>query len=339
MNFNSIKNSGRACLKGVRWKSSSQMFEINLLRWSASLSEQVEKGTYKSKGFNNFTINERGKTRKIQSVHISERCVQKALCVELKPILLPKLAYDNSASIKGKGTEFAINRMKCHLDRHFRKHGKKGGILIMDFKNYFGSISHEILLKKLREDIKDDKIYNLCAMFINNFDGDYGIGLGSEISQICAVYYPNSLDKLIKEELKMKGSGRYMDDSYLIHEDIDYLKECLEKIKVECDKLKLTLNPKRTRIISFGDNCEYLKKRIYMTNQGKIVMRLTRKNITKTRQKLKKQKKMLSDGIIDKETIKQSYKCWRGYADKYDTYLTTTNMDELYREIVGGENE
>lgn len=135
--FANLMEAAHACGNGVRWKASVQAFDITRLRQCARLKKQLENGTYRSKGFHEFTINERGKARRIQSVHISERCVQKSLCNNvMKPTIVPKLVYDNAASLKGKGTEFALNRLKCHLERHYRKHGLKGGILTMDFKNY-----------------------------------------------------------------------------------------------------------------------------------------------------------------------------------------------------------
>lgn len=48
---------------------------------------------------------------------------------------------------------------------------------------------------------------------------------------------PNRLDHVIKQELGIKGYGRYMDDGYLIHEDTAYLEKCLEQIKEVCAEL------------------------------------------------------------------------------------------------------
>lgn len=52
---------------------------------------------YKSGGFYEFTIMERGKLRHIKSVHISERVVQKCLCdYSLTPMLSRTFIYDIS---------------------------------------------------------------------------------------------------------------------------------------------------------------------------------------------------------------------------------------------------
>lgn len=333
-NFGNLLEAAHDCGNGVRWKASVQAFDITQLRQCAKLKKELDKGVYKSRGFHEFEINERGKKRRIQSVHITERTVQKALCNKvMKPVIVPKLIYDNSASLRGKGTEFALNRLKCHLERHYRKHGRKGGILTIDFKNYFGSINHEKLLGLLDETFEDKEVFSFLKQFVTAFDE--GLGLGSEISQISAIYLPNSIDHMIKEKLHIKGYGRYMDDSYLIHEDIDYLRYCLKEIRKACSKLGIEINDKRTKITPLNKGFVYLKKRVYLQENGRVSMRLSRKNITARRRKLVTQKKKLDAGEMTLGTITQSYQSWRGYAQKYDTYNTLKNMDKPFFSLFG----
>jgi RNA-directed DNA polymerase len=332
--YRNLLDAAHQCGNGVRWKCSVQTFEINRLRWCSNLQKALKDGSYKSKGFNEFYINERGKMRRIQSVHISERTVQKSLCNNvMKPKIVPKLIYDNSASLKGKGTDFALNRLKCHLERHYRKHGRKGGVLTIDFKNYFASIDHEKLLALLQKEFPDEGVYNFLSQFVTAFDE--GLGLGSEISQISAIYLPNEVDHYIKERLHIKGYGRYMDDSYLIHEDIEYLKYCLTQIEKILDRLGITLNRNRTRITPLTQSFIFLKKRVHLEANGSVTFRLTRKNITARRRKMKKLKHKLDEGKISMDAIRQSYQSWRGYAEKYNTHNTLRNMDKLYFELYG----
>ena len=332
--YRNLLEAAHQCGNGVRWKSSVQMFEINRLRWCSNLRKRLIEGKYKSKGFHEFYINERGKTRKIQSVHISERCVQKSLCNNvMKPIIIPKLVYDNAASLKGKGTDFALHRLTAHLERHYRKHGRKGGVLTIDFKNYFASIDHDKLLELMQSTFPDEQVYNFLEQFVTAFEE--GLGLGSEISQISAIYLPNSIDHYIKEQLHIKGYGRYMDDSYLIHEDISYLKECLSEIEKKCNELGITLNKNRTQITPLTKGFVFLKKRVHLEANGSVTFRLTRKNITARRRKMKKLKRKLDEGKISMDAIRQSYQSWRGYAEKYNTHNTLRNMDKLYFELYG----
>lgn len=338
--YQNLLSSAIECTKGgVIWKSSVQMFTINRLQWVSNLYHTLVDCKYKSKGFRSFYLNERGKTRHIQSVHVSERAVQKALnTFGLKPIIEPKLIYDNGASRNGKGTLFALERLRRHLSTHFRKYGKQGGVLTLDIHDYFNSIPHDKLKAMLREVIVNDDLYNQVAYFIDCFEGDTGIGLGSEISQMCAIFYPNIVDHYIKEQLHIKGYGRYMDDMYIIHQDLDYLRECKEKIEQMLFDLGLTLNPK-TKITKLdGGVFVFLKRRFSLSDSGKVITRLLRKNITKRRRILKKQKKLLDQGKADIQSIHQSYQSWRGYAFKWDTRKTVRSMDRLYYDLFNDDD-
>lgn len=291
-------------------------------------------------GFTCFKIHERGKIRQIKSVKIAERTVQKCLVTyALRPIIEPRLMYDSSSSIKNKGTDFAIKRLRQHLAYHYRKHGLSGGILLMDYSKYFDSIDHDILLKELKKVVLDDRLFCLTKYFIDQFDGNKGLGLGSEVSQICAVFYVNQLDHYIKENLYIHGYGRYMDDSYIICDNIYYLKFCKHKIEEYSQKkLKLKLNPKMTRIVKFKNgHFSYLKKRFHFSNTGKIVMRLDRSNSARYRRKLKRIYKHSQTHNVNMNSIKQGYDSWRSYALKCNSYKTINNMDSLYNQLFGGE--
>lgn len=331
VNFDALMKSADQCRKNVMWKPSTQNFWANQIGECAKLHEELETGSYKPSGFSEFYLNERGKVRHIRAVKISERVVQKSLVQNcLRPLIEPRLIYDNSASIKEKGTQFALSRLKKQLSHHYKKCGRDGGILVMDYHSYFDSIDHNILLGNLRKIIKDDKLYALTKMFIDAFPGSKGLGLGSEVSQICAIFYTNGIDHYIKEQLHIEGYGRYMDDSYVISNDIDYLKFCKNKIEELSEKLGLKLNPKATQIVKFKcGSFEYLKKRIKITESGKILMRLSRKNITQRRKKLKSMGKV---GVPRKE-IAQSYTSWKGYAKTYDATKSIETMEDLFLEV------
>lgn len=126
-----------------------------------------------------------------------------------------------------------------------------------------------------------------------------------------------------------------MDDSYLIHEDIDHLRHCLDEIEKACEAKGITVNRKRTTITPLTKGFTFLKKRVYLEPSGRVSIRLTRKNITARRRKLRHQKESLTNGKITMETIAQSYQSWRGYAAKYDSYDTIKSMDKLYYNLFG----
>ena len=192
--FRHLYLSAKKCCKGVYWKSSTQRYISNLIPNISETLLSLRNGTFIHRGFHEFYIMERGKKRHIRSVHISERTVQKCLCDYcIVPIYSASFIYDNSASLKHRGMDFALRRMVYHLERHFRKHGLAGGILIYDFKSFFDDAPHEPLLAEAERRLHDDRIRALHNSFIADF-GPVGLGLGSQISQTNALLLPSPLD-------------------------------------------------------------------------------------------------------------------------------------------------
>ncbi len=269
--FNHLYECAKDCCKGVRWKTSTKIFEMYLVENVSILYDQLHKGKYKSKGFYKFNLPlKRGRSRQISAVHISERCVQKCLCRYcLEPLIVPSLIYDNSACIKGKGIDFAIGRLRKHFFDNFLSTHNLGYFLKTDFSKYFENIDHNILLDKMGRKIKDVKLFELYKYFVDNC-GEKGLSLGSEISHVSAMYFVNDLDHYIKEKLKIKQYARYMDDAYLINQDKKTLKQILNEIKHFCDKLNIIFNKKKTTIYKINKGCIFLNKHITISDAGKI---------------------------------------------------------------------
>lgn len=327
--FKNLYDAFSKCRKGVMWKSSTKRYKANLLRNTYDLYTQLQDCTYRSKGFYEFDIIERGKPRHIRSVHISERCVQRTLCDEsIIPLLERSLIYDNGASMKNKGIDFAIRRLETQLHRHYRKYGSEGYILQFDFKSYFDNISHDVVVKILRNIYTDNKLYGLASMFVRNF-GDKGLGLGSQVSQIMAIAVPNIADHYIKEKLHIKGYGRYMDDGYLIHQDKEYLKQCLREIRNILNELGIKLNEKKTQIVKLSHGFTFLKTKFNLLPSGRVLKRPGRKSIVTMRRKLKKFKKM----GLGYDTARTSLNSWLGHMKRYKSYKACKRMKELFNEL------
>lgn len=325
------------CGNNVRWKASVQRYEIDTLRWAAGIRNDMRSGVYKAMGFKRFDIVERGKLRHIQAVHIRDRTVQKLICQQaLKPEIYPRLIYDNSASQEGKGTEFALERLVEHLRWHLARYGKRGAIVIMDYHGFFDSIPHDLAIAALQAHQTDPLVRKYTADFINAFDGSRGLGLGSEVSQIAAALYPTPVDKLVKDELRVHCFARYNDDSYLIHPDRRYAESCLERISAKAAELGLEIHRAKTKIHNLAtDDFIFLKKRVHITDSGRIILRLTRANIRREEERIRTQRIEYDAGRIEIGAILQSYQCWRGYAKKYNAYGAVGRMDRYFMKIMG----
>jgi hypothetical protein len=331
--YSAFKRSKR----GVAWKESIQRYGANAMRNVISTSRDLLAGRNIQHGFVEFDLYERGKTRHIKSIHISERVVQKCLCDNcLAPILSYPLIHDNGASLKGKGVHFALRRLITHLRRFYRSNGfsNDGYALIVDFTKFFDSIKHDILFDLQKKYITDPRLLDLTRRFISVFGDGVSLGLGSQVSQISAVFIPNKLDHFIKEVLRIKGYGRYMDDLYLIHANKNYLAECLVKIKAVCATLGIIVNERKTRIVKLSAGVPFLKGKYALLPSGKI-LRLPGKESTKRmRRKLIKFKALLENKKMNYSDIYTAYQSWRGgYMKRFDAHFQVKRMDALYYDL------
>ena len=323
----------KCCRRGVAWKASVQRYITSTPLNILNTYKQLMTGRFRTPGFYEFDLYERGKHRHIRSTVINERVVQRCLCDNcLVPILGRTFIYDNGASMKHKGYDFAVRRLTQHLHEHYRKHGQDGYILLFDFSKFFDNVSHELIRQILNKQLTDTKLIALTEHFVDAF-GEIGMGLGSQISQVLALSSANSLDHYIKEVLRIKGYGRYMDDGYLIHVSKSYLQSCLVHIKAVCDILGITLNRKKTQIIKLSHGFTWLKIRFYLTETGKVVKKIYKRSITRMRIKLKKLHRMWLEGKLAFEDVCTTWQSWKAYAQKFSAYHTIRNMWKLFTKL------
>lgn len=333
--IDSLLAAEKEARKGVRWKASVQRYHMKLMVNVYKTHKELMNGGDPRRGFYHFDIYERGKPRHIMSVKFYERVVQKSLCTNaLYPILTRPLMYDNGASQKGKGTHFALRRLQVHLMRHVHRFGRDGGILLIDYSDFFGNASHEVIKDMFHKYLTDERLYNLAWMFVDAF-GEKGLGLGSEVSQAVAVSMTEPIDRYVKQELHIKGAARYMDDSYLIHQEINYLKYCLDVMTELCKEYGIIINKKKTHIRDLKHGFTYLKTRFYITESGHIVKKPCHDSIVRERRKLKRQARLVKTGEMTIEQVSTSYQSWRGSMVHRDAHETIRGMDMLFSELYG----
>ena len=331
--LNALYKAQKEAARGVGWKASTQRYQINWLLNINRTRHDLLEGRSVHRGFHEFDIVERGKKRHISSVHFSERVPQKSLTQNvLIPLLRPSLIDRNAANIKGKGVAYSLNALKRDLVKHYAKHGTKGYVLLIDFKDYFASIRHDVVKSMLEKAIQDPGAKRLALEFLE-VQGEQGLGLGSEPNQIEAVSLPSPLDHYVIEMLGVEAYGRYMDDSYVLHPDKQYLGVCLSLIRHRCAKLGISVNLRKTQIVKLSQSFSFLKKRIFFGECGKVVMRPCRQSITRERRKLKKFYLFVKAGEMAMEEVITSYQSWRGSLIGLAAFHTKLSMDALFKRL------
>ena len=132
----------------------------------------------------------------------------------------------------------------------------------------------------------NQEIYDLLCIYI---DTSEGLPLGYQTSQLLALLFLDDFDHWIKEKKKIKYYGRYMDDFYLISSSKQELQLLLKEIKEYIKELGLELNNK-TAIFPLKNGIDFLGFHTYLTNSGKVIMKLRRANVKKIKRKVKKWK-------------------------------------------------
>lgn len=333
--FRHLYLSGKKCCKGVLWKHSTQHFIAHIIVVVAVIHRDLMAGTFKHRGFHEFDLIERGKKRHIRAVHITERTVQKCLCDYcIVPIFSASFIYDNSASLKHRGMDFALRRMICHLEQHFRKYGWEGGILLFDFHNYFDDAAHGPLFAESERRIHDERTRELANSFVEDF-GPVGLGLGSQVSQTNALLLPSPLDHFFKEVCGIGGYGRYMDDGYAIHPDIEYLYLCKDGMEMVCQEQEITLNQKKTKIIPLIDFYRFLKTKFVLTNSGKIVLKMNRASTRTIRHKLVSFQEWHEAGAFTLEDLRCAYDSYRGHMRRGNSFKVLSGTDHYFKSLFG----
>lgn len=331
--YEHLYRSYQMCRRNVAWKASVQKYITQAPLLVRQTFERLQQGKWRSSGFFEFDINERGKQRHIKSVTIGERVVQRCLCdYALVPMLGRTFIYDNAASLKYKGYHFAIRRLCQHLREHYHKHGNKGYILLFDFRKFFDNVSHRVCKDILRQEFTDERVIAITEHFMDMF-GEKGLGLGSQISQTFALASANRLDHYVKEVCGIRGYGRYMDDGYIIHESKEYLQECLDGIRRICKELEITLNERKTQIVKLSHGFSYLKARIFLTENGKVLKKIPKSSVTRERRKLKKFVPLIEAGVMSYEDVYTSWQSWRSYARNFSAYRTIQSVGQLYDDL------
>lgn len=331
--LNTLYKAQSQAARGVSWKASTQRYQINWLLNINKMANDLAAGREVCKGFHEFDIYERGKARHISSVHFSERVPQKSLSQNvLIPSLKPSLIDRNSANIKGKGVSYALKMLKHDLVRHYQKHGSEGYILLADYRNYFASIDHEAVKAMLRKHILDERALELALHFVD-VQATPGLGLGSEPNQIEAVALPNPVDHFACEMLQLEAYARYMDDSYAIHIDKDYLRACDCLLRDKAAQLGIEVSDKKTHICKLSKGFEFLKKRIFFSDTGAVIMRPSRRAITVTRRKIVKHAHMVDAGIMTEEQAYQSFQSMVGSWAGLNAHGAKQRATALYNSL------
>ena len=343
-----LEKASKQCAKGLTYKASVSGYLIDSLCKNSRLRQDILTGKYKISKYLIFWIRE-PKVRRICATRFRDRVWQKSMVNNgVREQLLAPLIYDNGACQKNAGVDFAIDRMIMYLQEYFRKQGNNEGFCDhLDIVGYFPNTPHEETKRVANKYVRDQEFRNHISTIIDSFTdtrpqedivrdpfGERGTALGSEISQLLQLAAPTHIDHAVKEIFRIRAFIRFNDDMWILSDSKEELLTVRRYIVSEYAKmgLQVKVKQKNTRL---RDGIKFLKRRIILTNTGKVIIKADPKKFSKERRVLRKMRTKLDREEITMEKIGNHYQSVRAGLARCDEKAKVKALDEFYEWLFG----
>ena len=222
----------------------------------------------------------------------------------LKPVL-SKCCYH----LEGHG---GLKRAVTEVLRHYPENGF---FCKTDVREYYDSIDHLTLMKKLHLSIRDRKVISYVWQFLNRtveWGGLYrevkrGITRGSSLSPLLGAFYLIDLDKRL-EKMDVRYF-RYMDDVLILAKSRWKLKKAIRVLNQTFNELNLQKHPDKTDIGKTERGFDFLG--YHFSRNGLSVSARTIENGVKKLHRLYEQKKTAPEGA---DILGEYLKRWQRWA-------------------------
>ena len=237
----------------IREFAESRNSNLGRLAW------EIEEGVYFPLPLLRFLVAKKdGSPRPLAVPTVKDRVAQSAVLNIIEPIFEAEFEECSHGYRRGRSVKTAA--------RHIRELRDKGCrfVVEVDIDSFFDNIDHDLLLKKIRTVIRDEKLIELIMAWVKAevYDGQQvytlkkGIAQGSVISPMLANLFLDEFD----EAMESMGYHmvRYADDFVVMTETLDKARRGLELTDVVLKMLFLDIDEEDTRITDFENGFKYL---------------------------------------------------------------------------------
>jgi group II intron reverse transcriptase/maturase len=256
--FYALKREAAPGVDGMTWKE----YETDLDKRLEGLHSCVHRGTYRAQPSKRAYIPKAdGRQRPLGIAALEDKIVQHAVGTVLKQIYEEDFLGFSYGFRPERSQHNALDALWMGIMRK-----KVNWVLDADIRDFFGSISHEWMVKFLQHRIADRRILRLIQKWLRagvSEDGKWsktevGTPQGAVISPLLAnVYLHYVFDLWVLHWRKHRAAGevivvRYADDSVLGFQNRADADCFLQDWKERLQKFGLELHPDKTRLIEFG---------------------------------------------------------------------------------------
>ena len=245
------ENKGSAGIDGITF----EMIEgYGVEEYLLDIQEDLQNKKYRPKPVKRVYIPKPdGKQRPLGIPTIRDRIVQQACKIVIEPVFEANF-LDSSYGFRPKrDAKQATEKVKKELYKNWY-------VVDADIQGYFDNINHEILLGLLNRRISDRRVIKLCRQWLQAGvieNGKYyptkkGSPQGGVISPLLANIYLHVLDSYWENHKELGVIVRYADDEVIVCRTRKDAESAFEHLKRIMTKLKLTLNPQKTKIVDMN---------------------------------------------------------------------------------------
>ncbi|MGC2766452.1 MAG: group II intron reverse transcriptase/maturase, partial [Candidatus Acidiferrum sp.] len=256
--FYALKREAAPGVDGMTWKD----YETDLDRRLEDLHERVHRGTYRAQPSKRaYILKADGRQRPLGIAALEDKIVQQAVGTVLGQIYEEDFLGFSYGFRPGRSQHAALDALWIGIMRK-----KVNWVLDADIRDFFGSLTHEWLIRFVKHRIADRRILRLIKKWLRagvSEDGEWsktevGTPQGSVISPMLAnVYLHYVFDLWVQHWRTQRAAGevivvRYADDVVLGFQHRAEAERFLQDWRDRLRRFGLELHPDKTRLIEFG---------------------------------------------------------------------------------------
>ena len=248
----SKQNKGSAGIDGVTFE---QVEKEGVEKLLTEIQQELKSGTYLPMRNRIKPISKgNGKIRNLGIPTIKDRIVQGAIKLILEPVFEADFQSGSFGYRPKRKAHQAIEQVSNAIAQ------EKTRVIDVDLKSYFDTIRHDILLSKIAQRIRDDKVMYLLKLILKA-NGKKGVPQGSVISPLLSNIYLNELDKMLEKAGDVTREGKYTHITYARWADDliilvdgyrrwDWLYHGVQRrIREELTRLGVEINEEKTKTV------------------------------------------------------------------------------------------
>jgi RNA-directed DNA polymerase len=258
LSFYALKRNAAPGADGVTW----QDYEANLERNLQDLHSRVHRGAYRAQpNRRKYIPKPDGRQRPLGIAAVEDKIVQRAVVAVLNSVYEEEFLGFSYGFRPRRSQHDALDALMVGIQRK-----KVNWIVDLDVRDFFGTVSHEWLVRFLEHRIGDKRILRLIRKWLKAgvleegvvTESETGTPQGATVSPLLANAYLHYVFDLWAQQWRRRHATgdmivvRYADDVVLGFEYETQAKRFLEELRQRLQEFSLSLHPDKTRLIEFG---------------------------------------------------------------------------------------